>query len=179
MLITGLIIYLSEIFIDNDISGNKTLLIGVNVIILGLFVIVYRNKITVVTNLDRHRISYQIVSNLYIKLLKILKTNQSEFLVFGSLFALLIVSTNYLYGGITIGDQWYHQNRIIYFMSGQFKEYLIMNGDDILSASSIITTGWYYYPFWHSSSKYICVHCFSEYDGCVLVLLFLLSMVPQ
>ena len=59
-----------------------------------------------------------------------LKTNLSEFLVFGSLFALLILSTNYLYGGITIGDQWYHQNRIIYFMSGHFKEYLLTNGDD-------------------------------------------------
>ena len=44
MLITGLTIYLSEIFFDNDISGNKTLLIGVYVVILGLFVISYRNK---------------------------------------------------------------------------------------------------------------------------------------
>ena len=73
MLITGLIIYLSEIFFDNDISGNKTLLIGVYVIILGLFVIVYRNKITVVTNLDRYRISYQIVSNLYHQTFKNIK----------------------------------------------------------------------------------------------------------
>ena len=44
MLITGLTIYLSEIFFDNDISGNKTLLIGVYAVILGLFVISYRNK---------------------------------------------------------------------------------------------------------------------------------------
>ena len=179
MLITGLIIYLSEIFFDNDISGNKTLLIGVYVVILGLFVIAYRDKIMLVTNPHRYHISNDIVSNLYHKFLNILKTNLSEFLVFGSLFALLIVSTNYLYGGITIGDQWYHQNRIIYFMSGQFKEYLLINGDDtypLLQSSLLAGTN---DPFWHSTGKHICVYCFSEYDGCVLLLLFLLSMVPQ
>ena len=130
MLITGLIIYLSEIFFDNDISENKSLLIGVYVVILGLFVITNRHKMMPLTNTDGRHKSYHIVSNLNYKFLNILKTNLSEFLVFGSLFALLIVSTNYLYGGITIGDQWYHQNRIIYFMSGQFKEYLSTNGDD-------------------------------------------------
>ena len=60
MLITGLTIYLSEIFFDNDISGNKTLLIGVYVVILGLFVIAYRNKMILVTNTNRNHISYQI-----------------------------------------------------------------------------------------------------------------------
>jgi hypothetical protein len=130
MLITGLTIYLSEIFFDNDASGNKTLLIGVYAATLALFVISYRNKI-MLTNTNRYHISYQIISNIYAKFLKILKVNFSELLVFGSLFALLIVSTNYLYGGITIGDQWYHQNRIFYFLSGQFKEYLLTNGDEI------------------------------------------------
>jgi hypothetical protein len=130
MLITGLTIYLSEIFFDNDASGNKTLLIGVYAAILALFLVSYRNKI-ILTNTNRYHISYQIISNIFAKFLKILKINFSEILVFGSLFALLIVSTNYLYGGITIGDQWYHQNRALYFLSGQFKEYVLTNGDEI------------------------------------------------
>jgi hypothetical protein len=130
MLITGLIIYLSEIFFDHDASGNKTLLIGVYAAILALFVISYRNKI-ILTNTNRYHISYRIISNIYAKFVNVLKVNFSELLVFGSLFALLIVSTNYLYGGITIGDQWYHQNRIFYFLSGQFKEYVLTNGDEI------------------------------------------------
>jgi hypothetical protein len=130
MLITGLILYFSEIFFDNDASGIKTLLIGVYAAILALFVISYRNKI-IPTNVNRYHISYQIIPNIYAKFLKILKINFSELLVFGSLFALLIVSTNYLYGGITIGDQWYHQNRALYFLSGQFKEYVLTNGDEI------------------------------------------------
>ena len=128
MLITGLTIYLSEIFFDNDTSGNKTLLIGVYAAILTLFVISYRNKI-IVTNTNRYHISYQTIFNIGAKFLKVLKINLSELLVFGSLFALLIVSTNYLYGGITIGDQWYQQNRALYFLSGQFKEYVLTNGD--------------------------------------------------
>ena len=128
MLITGLTIYLSEIFFDNDAAGNKTLLIGVYAAILTLFVISYGNKI-ILTNTNRYHISYEIISNIYAKFLNVLKINFSEILVFGSLFALLIVSTNYLYGGITIGDQWYHQNRALYFLSGQFKEYVLTNGD--------------------------------------------------
>jgi hypothetical protein len=130
MLITGLTIYLSEIFFDNGVSINKTLLMAVYSAILALFVISYRNKI-ILTDTNRYHTIYQTVSNIYSKFLKILRINFSELLVFGSLFGLLIVSTNYLYGGITIGDQWYHQNRMLYFLSGQFKEYVMTNGDEI------------------------------------------------
>jgi hypothetical protein len=129
ILITGLTVYLSEILFDNGVSVNKTLLMGVYTAILALFVISYRNKI-IPANINRYHTTYQTISNMYSKL-KILRNNFSELLVFGSLFGLLIVSTNYLYGGITIGDQWYHQNRALYFLSGQFKEYVMTNGDEI------------------------------------------------
>ena len=67
MLITGLAIYLFEIFFDNDAYGNKTLLIGLNAIILSLFVISYRRKF-ITANTSGYNISYQAISNIYSKL---------------------------------------------------------------------------------------------------------------
>jgi hypothetical protein len=48
----------------------------------------------------------------------------------------VIVSTYVLYGGITIGDQWFHQGRALLFMSGSIKE-AVMSGAESL----------YYPPF--------------------------------
>ena len=128
MLVTGLTIYLSAIFLDNDVSKNKTLLLGIYAVLLISVVIYYRTfRIILFVNSDRKFI----LSNISNKFLNILKGNLSELLVFGSLFVILIISTNYLYGGITIGDQWYHQNRVMLFMSGQFKEFVLTNGDEI------------------------------------------------
>ena len=127
MLITGLTVYLSEIFFDNDILGNKNFLLSVNALLLIAVVIYYRvHRIILPSGSDKRQI-ISIISNK----LGFLRSNFSELLVFGSLLSLLIISTNYLYGGITIGDQWYHQNRIILFMTGQFKEFVLSNGDEI------------------------------------------------
>ena len=52
----------------------------------------------------------------------ILKLNSSEILIFASLFALVILSTYYLYGGVIIGDQWFHHGRSLMFISGAFKD---------------------------------------------------------
>jgi hypothetical protein len=46
----------------------------------------------------------------------------SELLIFGSLLMLLVIATNYLYVGITISEHWYHQGRVLVFMSGSFTE---------------------------------------------------------
>ena len=86
MLITGLTIYLSEIFFDNDISENKNLLLGVNALLLIAVVIYYRvHRIILPTGLDKH----QIISMINDKL-RFLKGNFSELLVFGSLFHYLL-----------------------------------------------------------------------------------------
>jgi hypothetical protein len=128
MLIAGLTVYLSEIFFDNDVFENKTLILGIYVLLLISVVIYYRTfRIIYSFNPD---IRYLIIKTCR-NLIKMLKFHNSELLVFASLFTILIISTNYLYGGITIGDQWYHQNRGILFMSGQFKEFVLTNGDEI------------------------------------------------
>jgi len=128
MLITGLTVYLSEMFFENNVSENKTLILGIYVFLL-VWVVIYYRTFRVIYSFNSD-IGY-LIANSSTNLIKILKIHNSEFLVFGSLFTILIISTNYLYGGITIGDQWYHQNRIMLFMSGQFKEFVLTNGDEI------------------------------------------------
>ncbi|HKQ21589.1 MAG TPA: hypothetical protein VJS91_06090, partial [Nitrososphaeraceae archaeon] len=127
MLITGLTVYLTEIFLENDISENKNLLLGVNVVLLIAVVTYYRAHKIILAPSSYRLQTISIIRNK----VRFLKRYSSEILVFGSLLSLLIISTNYLYGGITIGDQWYHQNRIILFMTGQFKEFVLSNGDEI------------------------------------------------
>jgi hypothetical protein len=52
-------------------------------------------------------------------------------LVFASLFALVILSTYYLYGGIIIGDQWFHHGRALLFISGTFRDIANSSQDDL------------------------------------------------
>lgn len=131
MLITALTIYISAIFFDTNIFENKFLLIAVYLSILIIFVIRYSiYRIILNTDINIYRIIYHNISNVGNKFQTILKVNLSELIIFGSLFGLVILSTYYLYGGITIGDQWYHQNRAIHFMYGNFKEFLMTNGQD-------------------------------------------------
>ena len=134
ILVTGLTTYISAIFLESDIFQNKIILIAVNLFILMVFATyyrIYRNISTINTNSgDRLYNSVLDTGKLF---LKIIKQYYSELLVFGGLLALLIISTYYLYGGTTIGDQWYHQGRAILFMSGHFKEIVQSNGDNIYS----------------------------------------------
>jgi len=130
MLITALTIYISAIYFDTNIFENKFLLLGVYFVIFILFIIRYSiYRIFLNTDTNIWSISYHSISNMGNKFQKVLKVNLSELIVFGSLFGLLILSTYYLYGGITIGDQWYHQNRAIFFMHGNFKEFVMNSGD--------------------------------------------------
>jgi hypothetical protein len=57
-------------------------------------------------------------------------TNYWAILVFASLFALVILSTYYLYGGIIIGDQWYHHGRALKFLYGTFKDNASLDQED-------------------------------------------------
>jgi hypothetical protein len=128
MLITGLTTYLSEIFFNNGTYENRTFLIGVYSVLLVSFIFYHRIH-RAILGLNNH--TYQSLSRTANNFLKKSKNHFPEIIVFGSLFMILIIATNYLYGGITIGDQWYHQNRILLFLSGQFREYVATNGDEI------------------------------------------------
>jgi len=121
MLVTGLTAYISSISFDGAISESKHLFIAVYLTIMVFFLIYFlRDRITLPIKLQiKYHFCYHFVSGTIIKYLKL---RASELLVFGSLLMLIIVSTYVLYGGITIGDQWYHQGRSLLFMSGSVRE---------------------------------------------------------
>jgi hypothetical protein len=50
----------------------------------------------------------------------LLGKNGSELIVFGSLIALVVLSTYALYGGVIIGDQWFHHGRALSIIAGTF-----------------------------------------------------------
>ncbi len=130
MLITSLTTYIVAIYSENDINQNKFILISVYFAILILYVTCCRiYRLNFSRGADISSEFRQFISIQGNKLSTIVRVNLSEFIVFASLFTLLIISTYYLYGGITIGDQWYHQNRAILFMNGNFREFVTTDGD--------------------------------------------------
>jgi hypothetical protein len=124
ILITGLIAYISALSFDIGISQSKNLFIVVYLIILALYLIsISRDKFySGISLLKKYPFHFIFISNRVIKFWNYLRLYASEILVFGSLLMLVIISTYLLYGGITIGDQWYHQGRVLLFMSGSIKE---------------------------------------------------------
>ena len=76
-----------------------------------------------------YHISHRFVPYLDTKLWASVKSKNSELLIFGSLLMILIVSTYYLFGGITIGDQWFHQGRTLLFLSGSIREVALSLGE--------------------------------------------------
>jgi len=128
MLITGLTVYISAIYLQPDTSENKILLISIYLVILAVFVARYR-VYKIIFSADTYGFNNLDGLAYLVNVWKILNVHISELLVFGGLFGLLIIYTYYVYGGITIGDQWYHQNRALLFMYGHFKESVIYDRD--------------------------------------------------
>ena len=108
---------------------------------------------------------------------QILKVHISEILVFGSIFALVIIHTYGVYGGITIGDQWYSSKSRPSHDVRTFQEVVIAEGDeDILRFKSALLAGVSILsgiPL----VKIVLLHCFSEYFSGICFLLFLFCMV--
>jgi hypothetical protein len=137
MLITGLIAYISAFTFDIPTSDTKGLSLSVYASILVFFLVFYSysrlNHFTKIHN--ENFVYYQPLVNAFRTFFQFLKKRIYEVVVFGSLFSLIIISTYYLYGGTTIGDQWFHQGRALLFISGSFKEAALSNADS------------YYLPF--------------------------------
>jgi hypothetical protein len=133
MLITGLTTYISAIYTDNNISEIKTPLIIVNLALLTLFIVYYRiYRIALAHNTNIYTKFSDCISIISNKVQSVLRVNLSELTIFGSLLGLIIISTYYLYGGATIGDQWDHQGRAIIFLLGHFRESVTPIGGDII-----------------------------------------------
>ena len=124
ILITGLTAYISALTFDIATSHSKALIISVYVSIIIIFLALYPEHRTY-HSLDlrnKNYFHYHFIVNIIKRSYRYFNKRVNEFIVFGSLFCLMIILTYYLYGGITIGDQWYHQGRSLLFMSGAFRE---------------------------------------------------------
>lgn len=130
MLISGLTIYISALYSNSNDTELKNILISINLAMLIVFVVYSRSYRFVFTIYRNHHYFSNYISIVIGNKLRKTKVNFNELLVFGSIFGLLILYMYYVYGGITIGDQWYHQNRALLFMSGDFKESILSNWDD-------------------------------------------------
>ena len=130
ILITGLTTYLSSITFDISVFEIKSILVALYLAILVIFVIfgLLENKGRIKTKSssiakNRNHIIFAVFVlgarrlNSFSK--SIIKRGY-ELVVFASLFSLLVISTYYLYGGITLGDQWFHQGRAMLFLTGSF-----------------------------------------------------------
>jgi hypothetical protein len=128
---TGLTAYIAALTFDSAISGSKNLFIAIYLSILISFLIYYpRYNITLPNNLRiKYYFCYHFIVGIITEFWNNLRSRISELLVLGSLFMLIIVSTYLLYGGTTIGDQWYHQGRALLFMSGSFREAAISGAE--------------------------------------------------
>jgi hypothetical protein len=135
ILITGLSAYIWSLGFDTPVSELKNFYIMLYSAILVIFLILHlRYKITM--RLDgrvehQYPSFYEFVISQLIKFMYYAKNRYSELLVFGSIFMLLIVSTYYIYNGVTISDQWFHQGRALLFLSGSFRETVIDGSDNL------------------------------------------------
>lgn len=129
ILITGLTVYFSSILFDSNIYQDKFALLMVHLAILIVYVVHYRIYRFISTDRSLSSLYHYVISALGRKLRMSFKMNISQIITFSGLSLLMIISTYYVYGGVTVGDQWYHQNRAILFMDGNFKDSIIINGD--------------------------------------------------
>ena len=108
ILITGLTSYISALSFDRGVSESKYIFIAVYTSVLGIFLISYRLKNG---SLPIIRTNNYLKKSIVIEYWNYVVKMKYKLTVFGSLFMIIIVSTYLLYGGTTIGDQWYHQGR--------------------------------------------------------------------
>ena len=133
ILITGLSAYILAIGFDTAISELKNFYITLYSVILVIFLLFHtRYKITLpLGQRVLHYSFYHVVISPLTQFLHYLKKRYPELLVFGSILMLLIVSTYYIYNGVTISDQWFHQGRALLFLSGSFRETVIDGSDNL------------------------------------------------
>jgi hypothetical protein len=113
--ITGLTGYVMAMS-GYGVSETKPILVGIHVVILAILIvpnlikrILYNGSLHL-----EHDTTYK-SSRVYLGI------NKIEFLIFVSLFALVVLATYYLYYGVIIGDQWFHHGRSLLFVDGAFK----------------------------------------------------------
>jgi hypothetical protein len=132
ILVTGLTGYVAA-SLGLDLSNIMGLFVGVYLSIL--FILLVRLSLRVKN--QKNRTKYQIrnlsliyTSEIVKRVRNFLKINSAEFIVFASLFALVVLATYSLYSGAIIGDQWYHHGRSLAIASGDFRDIALAGADN-------------------------------------------------
>jgi hypothetical protein len=124
MLIVGFIVYVVAI-IGTTADYVNPIIIGVDISILILFIVYNKTKKRLLFNLDAVRSFFQSGPKFW---KKVTTENIALFIIFASLFSLIIFYTYYIEKGVIVGDQWFHNGRALLINSGTFNEFA-MSGE--------------------------------------------------
>ena len=130
LLVTGLTAYIFALSFDIPLSDGRILLIEMHLIILFLFLTYYIRDITK-SGFKLPELNHNSFLNSANEFIEYMNVRRFELLVYGSLLTIVIVSTYVLYGGVTIGDQRYHQGRALLFMTGSIREAALFGSEDL------------------------------------------------
>ncbi len=121
MLIAGFSVYVVTVIIAIPAAYLNLIIIGIDVSILFPYIIYSKMKKTLSLNLD---IIGSFFSELVSKFpMMVTKENSALFIIFASLFGMVIFYTCYLENGVIVGDQWLHHGRALLIKSGTFRDF--------------------------------------------------------
>jgi hypothetical protein len=132
--ITGFAIYLTA-SVGADFSTTSNILLLIYALILLSFIVVkflairdnFRKKGVKHLEIILLPFSLTVTAWLYKKCINWLRRSGSELIVFASLLAFVVLSTYSLYGGVIIGDQWFHHGRATSYVSSTFNAASILD----------------------------------------------------
>jgi len=120
ILIVAFSVYAVAVIIGAPMEYVIPIIISVDISILVVYIIYRKTKKTLSFNMDAIRS----LSKLGPKFQKTITTeNISLFVIFASIFSLVIFYTCYLEKGVIVGDQWFHHGKALLINSGTFKDF--------------------------------------------------------
>jgi len=117
ILITGLTGYIGASF-GYELALRQILIVSPSIIILVLFVVQSFGR----SNVRIHSLSRTFYCNALSRAWRIIRRKNSELLIFGSLFVLVILFTYYLNNGKIVVDQWFYHGRAILMNSVAYRD---------------------------------------------------------
>ncbi len=116
----GFSTYVTAIIIGVPAEYVKPIIIGIEVSVLIMFIIHIKTKKTQSLDLDTAASFFSQTGPLFRMLTA---KNAAFFIIFASLFALVVFYTSYIEKGLIVGDQWFHHGRSLLINSGSFKDF--------------------------------------------------------
>lgn len=120
ILIMGFSTYVAAIILGVPAEYLKPIIIGIEVSVLITFIINIKTKRILSLDLDTATSFFSQKGAIFRMLTA---KNMAFFIIFASLFALVVFYTSYIEKGLIVGDQWFHHGRSLLINSGSFKDF--------------------------------------------------------